>query len=793
MDNLGFTAKTCGPKGDLNDKFIIGIYSKCETKAKQQRLAMPKIMSMKMNSTIAKLTGQYTCLEIDVCEDETLLVKVIDSLILDPRFLTTKNENELKVKAIFTFIPETMLKTAVALLSFTDVQIFPLFTVAVQNQDWFERSKNFFPIVEFIEEDIVVNLINRFDWKHVAIFDLVADNMVDSKEELFKLDRVQKELPGHCFDYDVIKLSSLFQQKQNLSTFKTLRNDKTIKTVIVRGQLSALFMNNAVGVNVNWILFSQTRGQNKVDTEFISIFENVVNDKNQASLNYQKIVYQNDTICNPHFQRILSTENKARTCSTAPVGSDKTNIYNYNKMHFEYASHLVSKQIEVFNNLEEAHDFKNKIILYQHTSGEKKGKDFNFVKDLPLTKKISHLGPGSCRECKMCKLQCQSTQVRIVEPYAKLTRTIALGCLQCKAKTSILNRTYGTCSKCPEKTISNHNQSICYNHIIHEEIFMSCYIVNTIGLCICLFIGIVYYKNRETPVVRSSDFRVSIMQLVLCSLLFIALPFLSFSHLTGLICTLRPCILGPLLVSIVAIVVCKAEKILIIFYTRRKLSQSDITDIYIRQAVILGFLLVIDMIILPTTFSLPSTVKLRNHGIRKGDQFFMEYCSNDDRFDFQIVYCIVLLLLAILQGYRGRKLPRNYNEGNSIIVSAATAACAFTFKIWVTTTDQHKYERTSTAWLSLSVSVLFIILPLYGPKVYIILFLPHKNTKKHLMNRMLYESAMKRSMVSTEDSFSVALEKESLKSLLVKTEQNGARPDSKKRNNCENIEMSFIE
>ena len=801
LDNLDFKARRCGTKNsgiDSGEKLVIGIFSKCDSKNEQHRLAMSKVMSMEMNTAITNLKGNYTCLEVDVCEDESLLVKVLDTLILDPRLAVSRNQDELKVKAIFTFMTEKMLKTAAALLSFTDVKIFPLFTVAMRNQVWFEQFPNFFPIVEFVEEDIVVNLIKRFGWKHVAIFDVA-----DSKEELFKIDHVKDELPRCCLDYGVIKQSSLIRlligQLKNLPTFKSLKSDKTIKTVVVRGRLSALFMNHTVkhGVDVNWILFTQYRGDNGVDTEFISIFENVVGKKNRASLNYRKIVYHNDSICNPHFRSSIGIA-ETRNCSRGEsVGNNSIRDYHYNKIHIEYASYLVSKQIEVFNNLEEENDFKNKVILYQHTRGEKKGKNFNFVKDLPVTKKISDLGSGKCRDCNMCKLQCESIKVQNVEPYTGFTQTIGLGCLKCKSNTAILNSTFGTCSRCPAKTISNHNQSICFNPIIHEKIFISCYIVNTVGLCICLFIGIVYYRNRETPVVRSSDFKVSIMQLMLCSLLFIALPILSSSHLTGLICTLRPCILGPLLVSIVSIVVCKAEKILIIFFTMRKLSQKDITDIYMRQAVILGFLLVIDMIILPTSFSLPSSVKQRNHHLEQGDQFIMEYCSNDDRFDFQIVYCIVLLLLAILQGYRGRKLPRNYNEGNSIIVSAATAACAFTFKIWVTTTDQHKYERTSTAWLSLSVSVLFIILPLYGPKVYIILFLPHKNTKKHLMNRMLYESAMKRSMVSNQDSFSVDFEQESLKSLLLvkTTQQNGARPSDleKKRNSCENIEMSFIE
>ena len=781
--------------GHQDDRFIIGILSKCEARPEYQRLAMAKMMSSKLKTILQDgenfkdLKDSYQYYEIDVCEDEGLLIKVLDSLLLEPQWMDSRSE-ELKVKAIFAFVPERLLKAAASILSFTSVKLFPLYTVILENQQWFERFPNMFPIVEVIGENIVVDLIRRFEWKHVAIFDVVNDiiplKLRQNQEKPFKLDRIQKELPERCFDYGIIKLSSLVNHK-NGSLFKILKNDQTIKAVVVKGQLSALFMRTAAmsyGVDKNWVLMTKYRGQNEKDNpEFISIFDNLGNEK--KGLNYQKISYQNDTVCNPNFPLKKNTTNN---CSTAE-------ITKYQKIHFEYIHTLISKQVEVFDHLEKRKNFKHKAIFYQYHGNY--SYEVNSVKDLRVTKKIFKLGDGECRECQSCKDQCQSTQIRIVESHAGFSRTISRGCSKCKPN-SILSRTFGTCSKCPEPTISNHNQSVCYHPIIHEKIFIACYIINTLGLCICIFIGLVYYRRRETPVVRSSDFTLSMIQLILCAMLFVVLPVISSSHLSGVICTLRPCILSPLLVAIVSIVVCKAEKILIIFYTRRRLTQKNIKDIYIRQGVILAFLLVIDMIILPATFPLPSTVKMLAYP-KQGteDLFLMEYCSNDEHFDFQIVYCIGLLLLAILQGYRGRKLPRNYNEGNSIIVSASAAICGFAFKIWVTTTDQHQYERTSTAWLSLSVSVLFIILPLYGPKVYIMLFLPHKNTKKHLMNRMLYESAMKKSVLTSsnggEDSFPASIKKnqESLKSLLNNHNERTDNKD-KRMSNTEHIEMSFI-
>ena len=208
-----------------------------------------------------------------------------------------------------------------------------------------------------------------------------------------------------------------------------------------------------------------------------------------------------------------------------------------------------------------------------------------------------------------------------------------------------------------------------------------------------------------------------------------------------MICTIRPVIFSTLLVAVVSIVVCKAEKILIIFYTRRRMTQKDIKDITMRQIVIFSFLLSINFILVPAVFTLPASVESAPLVNQEG--YVQQYCSSDPEFYIQTIYAIVILLLSIVQGYRGRKLPANYNEGNSICLASATTLSALAFCIWILRSNQKSmdvYTRTNMMWVSLSTALIFIVLCLHGVKIFVILFQAHKNTKTYQLHAMLADT-----------------------------------------------------
>ena len=737
---------------------VIGLISKCDGSLQNRKLAMGEIAGNGIKFYHSLILAYTDYVELDVCQDERTLVKVLDSILIDQRWFY--RNGKLKVKAVITFMPEHMLKTTLSFLSYTNIKVFPLFAVSDLNAQWFDQFKIFYPVIDLIAETIVVKIIKRFGWKHSAIIDLVPS--LKNHADNFKIENIQKELKSHCIDYASLLISDLSDQSEKRNElFKQLRDDHTVKVVVVKGHQAARFMIAAekFGVNKYWVLLTQFRGDGDKDyPEFISITGEL-----QKNFAYERMEFYNDTVCNPYY------EAKPSNCSAEELSKP----YHYKVRHFQYVKEVLllktfmtlslALQNEKYNHLNINH-----LNINQYHNKTKHR--INEIKDIKITTRAETLGQGECRECKHCKSQCEEVGLRYIN-YEPFNQSISRSCLKCKQNLIQSLNDPGMCLACPERKSANANQTMCYDPIIPEHIFFACYILDALGVFVCLLVALVYYQNRDTPVVRSSDFTLTAIQLSLCLLLFVCLPVLNSVQLSWFICTVRPCILGLLLAAIVSIVVCKAEKILIIFHTKQRLTQKDISEIHIRQIVIFSFLLAIDLIALSTGTRLPSEVRTRSMPLISADVYKQEYCSSDADFDIQIFYCMALLLLAIVQGYRGRKLPSNYNEGNSIVVGAASGICALSFTIWALNTKKHQYEQTSMVWLSLCVAILLLMVPLYGPKLYIIVFLPHKNTKQHLMKTVLSANSMVNSKPVQTERLSLVFNmknRESLNRLLPK-------------------------
>ena len=446
-----------------NDRYVVGLLSKCSDSSgyRGQTLAMAESMSTHLRAHVSnqsisrqfknKENENYFYHEVDVCEDERVLIRVLDSFLLQPEWMNRGTE-ELKIKAIFAFIPEKLLKVVVSFLSFTDIKILPLYTLGFENREWFESfPQNVFPIVEVIGENIVVELIHNFRWKHIAIIDVISN--VENVKDRFNLEVVKQDLPGRCLDYKVVPFQSFVTLNMSLEVrtlLDSLKRDETVKVIVVKGRLSALFMQRAkeYGLDKYWIIMAQFRGENRNNPEFVSIFENLGKNIEKAGFNYQKILYHNDTLCNNPYYVHSSTKsretnndspdrkkelktmcNNQQTVSLAEYSSDDTattvrNDFSYRKRHFEYASELVAKQVEVFSHLQKK-EIVNHISIIQYYN--QMGHERSSIKDLLVTKKILKIGSGECRKCATCEEQCQTTKIRNVKSkHLGFTKVIGL-------------------------------------------------------------------------------------------------------------------------------------------------------------------------------------------------------------------------------------------------------------------------------------------------------------------------------------------------------------------------------
>lgn len=108
-------------------------------------------------------------------------------------------------------------------------------------------------------------------------------------------------------------------------------------------------------------------------------------------------------------------------------------------------------------------------------------------------------------------------------------------------------------------------------------------------------------------------------------------------------------------------------------------------------------------------------------------------CSTS-KLDFGLsqVYNFILILMCTVYAFKTRKIPSNFNEAK-YIAFAMYSSCVVWLAFLAVYYMEEKYDHRPLI-LSASVSLIaFVLLGcLYGPKVYIILFRPHRNVRRHV-------------------------------------------------------------
>ena len=109
-----------------------------------------------------------------------------------------------------------------------------MFKLSDEYRRWSDNFINFEPIVAMIPENIVADIIKKFDWKHVAIVE-IEKNSTGNQDKL-KMDKIRGELPGLCFDYQNLSMKSVaINDGIKRRLFETLKRDQSVKAVVIKG------------------------------------------------------------------------------------------------------------------------------------------------------------------------------------------------------------------------------------------------------------------------------------------------------------------------------------------------------------------------------------------------------------------------------------------------------------------------------------------------------------------------------------------------------------------------------
>ncbi|XP_045928766.1 extracellular calcium-sensing receptor-like [Micropterus dolomieu] len=312
-------------------------------------------------------------------------------------------------------------------------------------------------------------------------------------------------------------------------------------------------------------------------------------------------------------------------------------------------------------------------------------------------------------------------------------------CIPC-SEGKISNMTDSTeCTTCPEDFWPSPQQDHC---VPKKTEFLSYYeplgvcltTASLLGTFICLVVLGIFTYHRNTPMVRANNSELSFLLLVslklcfLCSLLFIGRPRLWT-------CQLRHAAFGISFVLSVSCILVKTMVVLAVFKASKPGGGASLKWFgAVQQRGIVMVLISIQAAIC-TAWLVSSSPAPHKNTQYHNDKIVYE-CVVGSTIGFAVLlgYIGLLAILSFLLAFLARNLPDNFNEAKLITFSMLIFCAVWVAFVPAYVNSPGKYADAVEVFAILA-SSFGLLVALFGPKCYIILLRPERNTKKAIMSR----------------------------------------------------------
>ncbi|XP_029527979.2 extracellular calcium-sensing receptor-like [Oncorhynchus nerka] len=295
------------------------------------------------------------------------------------------------------------------------------------------------------------------------------------------------------------------------------------------------------------------------------------------------------------------------------------------------------------------------------------------------------------------------------------------------------------CSRCPEDFWSSPERDLCIPKGVEflsyqESLGLSLMTASLLGALICAVVLGIFTRYRNTPVVKANNSELSFLLLLslklcfLCSLLFIGRPRLWT-------CQLRHAAFGISFVLCVSCILVKTMVVLAVFRTSKPGGNASLKWFGAGQQRGTVLILTSFQAAICTAWLVSASPTPHKNTRYRNDKIVYEcVVGSVAGFGALLGYIGLLAFLSFLLAFLARNLPDNFNEAKFITFSMLIFCAVWISFVPAYISSPGMYADAVEIFAILA-SSFGLLVALFGPKCYIILLRPERNTKKALMGR----------------------------------------------------------